>query len=71
MSRGFHSKSDFLVNTYVHTFEPLSCRFMHENGDAMTALPQEGEEEDVTDYLLNNTVVEVVKNQDTSKHLGN
>ena len=51
MSRGFHSKSDFLVNTYVHTFEPLSCRFMHENGDAMTALPQE---EDVTDYLLNN-----------------
>lgn len=24
---------------------------MHENGDAMTALPQE---EDVTDYLLNN-----------------
>lgn len=53
MSRGFHSKSYFLVNiTDICTqVGKLSCRFMHENGDAMTALPQE---EDVTDYLLNN-----------------
>ena len=53
MSRGFHSKSYFLVNiTDICTqVGKLSYRFMHENGDAMTALPQE---EDVTDYLLNN-----------------